>query len=104
MRMSDEQIGGAVVRRSFKMGDRHVMSGTRLTRDEVLSIRTLNRRSMVDRGIIDLFPVSEIALGTGERFAFHTGGGKFTVVEGKVIDSGLDKATALKLAKKPKPS
>jgi hypothetical protein len=95
MILEDKMIGGAHVRRTFTRGDKRLYAGDTLTRDEVLDIRPANRRALVDSNFIEIWPLPA----DGERYAFHTGGGDWSVVEGrKINESPLSKEEALALA------
>jgi hypothetical protein len=59
----------------LKMGDH-------LTAEQVLSIRTANRRALVDSNFIELYPKSL----AGERMLVGVGKDKYNVVEGRTIN------------------
>ena len=95
------QIGGAVVRRTFKSGGRQLTSGSRLSGDEVRSFPALNRRALIEKKYIEVFPLNTDAgtVSGGKRFVVSRGFGKFDVIEGKKLnDDALDKDTARVLA------
>ena len=104
--MRADQIGGAIVRRTFKAGDQRLFSGMRLTREQVLAFPTLNRNSLAEKRYIDLFPITETAAPSGatERFVISGGFGKFHVIEGKKLnDEPLSREQAYALAGQPEP-
>jgi hypothetical protein len=78
-----ENIGGAVVRRTFKLGDKHVFSGHPLTRDQVLAIPVTNRRALVEKGQIEIFPRPQ----GWSKHVVSTGFGRYDVIEGLRINS-----------------
>ncbi len=92
-----DQIGGGVVRRAFRMGERYLLAGTKLTADEVMSINRPNRAAMIDNGMLAVWPPSGDA--RGKRYAIHTGGGGYDVIEGrKLNDKPLTREEAKALA------
>lgn len=52
----EADIGGAYVRRLFTFGSVKMMAPAKLTREQVLSIRPANRRSLIERGVIEVYP------------------------------------------------
>jgi hypothetical protein len=109
--MHHSQIGGGRVERPFTMGSRYLARNTILTRDEVLSIRTSNRGSLIDRGYLMVWPKEAAGLAApqakqapGEMFVIHRGFGRYDVVEGRTVNQEpLDKESAYLLAGKPLP-
>jgi hypothetical protein len=99
--LRDEQIGGGVVLRRFTIVDRHIMVGTRLSRNEILAIK--NRRTLIGSDAISVHPRA-VACETepGERHIVHNGGGRYDVIEGRKLNSGpLTKDEAEDLATRP---
>src|SRR5436189_45618 len=95
--MRAEEIGGAVVRRTFTSGNKRLMPGTTLTREEVLAFPTLNRNSLAEKRYIDLFPKNNNAPTTtkAERFVVNAGFGHYHVIEGKKLtDEPVDREQA----------
>lgn len=98
MVVQDSAIGGGVVQRRFKIGDRPVFVGTRLSRGEILAIR--NRRTLIGGGAISVYPPAIAE--PGERHIVHNGGGRYDVIEGRKLNSGpLSKDEAEDLATRP---
>ncbi len=83
----EADIGGATVRRLFTFGDKKLMSGAALTRDEVLSIRPANRRSLIDRGVIEVYPKAKLNEQPGIRMIVKgEKKGEFDVILGRKIN------------------
>jgi hypothetical protein len=104
--MRADQIGGAIVRRSFSSGGTRLVAGTKLTAEQVLAFPTTNRNALADKRYIDLFPASGDAPTTGssERFVVSAGFGRFHVIQGKKLnDEPLDREQAYALAGVPAP-
>jgi hypothetical protein len=101
-RMAIDQIGGAVVRRTFSSGGRRLVAGMKLTREEVLSFPTANRNALAEKTFIDLYPLSgssDAPTGKTDRFVVSAGFGRFHVIEGrKLNDEPLDREQAYALA------
>lgn len=99
---SADQIGGGIVRHPFRMGARYLTANTKLSPDEVMSINAVNRGVLIDKGFIAIWPrgddtpaVKVIPITEGERFAVHTGGGRYDVIEGRrVNDASLSREEA----------
>jgi hypothetical protein len=100
--MRPEQIGGAIVRRTFSSGGTRLTSGTKLSAEQVLAFATANRNALVDKRFIDLFPKSggiDSVSESAERFVVSAGFGRFHVIEGrKLNDEPLDREQAYALA------
>jgi hypothetical protein len=111
-RMPLNQIGGGLVIRAFDMGGHRVNVGTRLTREQVLSINPANRSSLVGR-FIDVWPQPDSAgspppqpvkAGQAERHVMSLGFNRFHVIEGvQLTDEPVDRAEAYALAGKTEP-
>ena len=87
MWIEPEDIGGAIVRRMFKYGDRQLLRGATLTGDQVRGIRPANLRSMVDKGYLQLWPKRE-EIGH-ELFMVHQGKGSWMVIQGRRLHQGF---------------
>ncbi len=87
---SADQIGGAVVRRAFRMGERFLFANTKLTPEEVFSINPANRVALINNGMLVIWPrgneVAAPAAVKAERFMVHTGGGRYDVIEGRRVN------------------
>ena len=96
------EIGGAIVRRTFMTGGKKLLPGQRLTAEEVLSFPPLNRMALAEKRWIDLIPKASNnrkAPEQGERFVVSAGFGSFHVIEGKKLnDEALDREQAYALA------
>lgn len=104
MRLQDQDIGGGVTRRAIRMGERYVPANTRLTRAEVLAIRAPNRNSMIDRGVLHIFPVGLVVSETpAERHMVNRGFGRWDVIEGvRLNEAPLPKVAAEALVREGK--
>ncbi len=106
------QIGGGKVERPFRMGEKSLPRGTVLSREQMLSIRTSNRSSLIDKGYLSVWPKEAIAQQVAqhvsepqERHVVNCGFGRYNVVEGrKLNEQALDKESAYLLAGKPLPA
>ncbi|HVM96147.1 MAG TPA: hypothetical protein VMT89_07145 [Candidatus Acidoferrales bacterium] len=99
--MADNEIGGAIVRRTFRSGGRQLFTGARLTAQEVLSFPKANRNALAEKRYIDLIPKADqtSVAAKGERFVINAGFGKFYVIEGKKLnDEPIDREQAYALA------
>lgn len=105
--LSEDQIGGGVVRRGFQFGDEYVKSGKRLTAEQIVGMPIANRKALVEKQYIDVYPkaatdlapVEAPAGATGERHVVSSGFGKFDVIEGRKLNSAsLTKEEAMTLA------
>lgn len=97
-----QDIGGAIVRRPFQFGDRHLMPGARLTAEEVASIPYANRSALIDKKMMETFPKSESTpKGDVKRFLISAGFGRYHVVEGvQLTEAALPKKDAEKMVRK----
>lgn len=95
-----EHIGGAEVRRAFRMGTHFMRTGMKMSPEDVMSIRPANRQSLIDKGFLWVWPRSEEApVSHGKRYAIHVGGGSYDVIEGrKLNDEPLSREDAQALA------
>lgn len=106
--LADEQIGGGTVRRTFKFGDTQVFAGHPLTAEQIIGIPRANRRALVEKTFIDIYPKPPTDLAPahelprdGERHVVSSGFGKFDVIEGRKLNSApLTKDEAMTLAGK----
>ena len=98
-------IDGAEVRRTFRMGDRVLRNGDILTSEEVRSIRPMNLTSLIERGHIYVWPKGGRAdASTTVRYPVAKGFGKYDVYEGrKLNDEPLTREEAYNLAGVPMP-
>lgn len=95
--IKDENIGGAIVRRTFSDGTKHWKAGEMMTRDQVLAIRRPNRNSLSENHNIDIYPLAPSAE-PGERFMMGVGKDVYNVVEGRLLNAkplGRKEAEAL---------
>ena len=103
--VSEDQIGGAIVRRRIDRGDASPLrAGQRLSREEVLAMAPANRRALVNSERIWLAPRAETqaADNSASRIVVHRGGGLYDVIVGyRLNDEGLSKADAEALASHP---
>ncbi len=114
--MRIEHIGGGRVMRTFRLGDRQVMSGETLDADTLARMNTVNRNSLIDNGYITVWPKSgdaappaaapaATAAEGAQRFVINKGFGKFAVVEGRLLnDEPLDRKGAEALAAEGQPA
>ena len=107
-------IGGGVVKRMFRMGDKQLNVGTRLTREQILSINPVNRWHLIGR-FIDVWPkapdtagnassATDARLDKAERHVVSLGFNRFKVFEGSwLCEKPLSQEEAYKLAGKEVP-
>lgn len=95
--ISDENMGGAFVRRTFTRGGEHLKPGQTLTREELLAFSLPNRRALIDAGYIECWTrqPTEIA---GKRVVVRREDGKYDVYAGKLNKLPMWKEQAEKLA------
>lgn len=86
LEISDKDIGGARVARTFTMNGQQLKRFSELTSEQVLSIGLANRRALIDSNFIEVYPKSSPT--GGERFIVSVGKGQFNVIEGRVINDG----------------
>lgn len=103
-RLRSEDIGGGRVRQAFRLGDKYMAAGTRMTREEILSIPFQNRDALIGR-FIEVWPEDGpakapfAAKGPAKRIMVHIGAGRFNVFEGWQINTEpLNKEEAQELA------
>jgi len=108
--LSEDRIGGAYIRRGFRMGDRQLTTmDPPLTREEVLSIPSRNRSTLIDQGNLEVFPpapadgsapqIAADADADTKLFVVHMGMGRFDVIVGKKLnEKPLKRAEAEQLA------
>ena len=102
--ISTDDIAGGKVQQAFRMGDRYLMRGTALSREEICRIPTQNRNALIDKGYIHVQLKGVESAVAGERFVVSLGFGRFDVVEGKKLnDKHLSREAAYALAKIPMP-
>lgn len=95
--LNPEQIGGAYVRRLFRLGGQVRYAGHRLDADTVRAIPAANRRALIEQGVIDVFPVDQTAA-KPERIIVPNGK-RFDVVSGvRLNDVPLTREEAEALA------
>lgn len=101
LKIADEDIGGAKVRRTFTMGPRRLFAGDTLSREEVLALPLSNRVALTDANYFDVWVKAPNAvLPDAERFIVRTGQGLYNVVAGhKLNDEPMTKEEAERLAK-----
>lgn len=80
--------GGAYVRRAFDLGERKLVAGNKLTKDEVASIPSANLNALVNTGMLQLWPSAPTDVFIAERFLIPAKGGKFEVIEGRKLTKG----------------
>ena len=100
LHISDDDVGGARVRRIFTAAGRTLRAGDTLTRDEVLAMR--NRRTLAEIGAIEIWPRTMGGIADAERHIVHNGGGRFDVIAGHKLNARpLTKDEAEELATRP---
>lgn len=103
----DEDIGGAVVRRRIDRGGLpSLLAGTRLTRDDVLSMPVANRRSLVSTERLWLLPQGGAVTATADpratKHIVQIGKNQYDVIHGvKLNDQPMSKEAAEELATRP---
>lgn len=83
MIVRDEDIGGAYVRRVFRMGDDFAKPGEPLTREQVLAFPQANRQALIDNKYIDVYPP---AAAEGDLLIVSRGFGKYDVIQGRKLN------------------
>lgn len=95
--------------RGFQRGAEYMKTGRVMSREEIMAIPTANRRCLIDKGHIIVWPQPQgasqaVGDGTGvERHVVALGFGRFGVVEGRWLKDGMTKEEAYALAGKPVP-
>lgn len=107
LRLKDNDIGGAIIRRTFTSGGQRTTPGQKLSREEVLSMRPVNRNSLVNKGYMDLYPNDAIVSAPSsklQRFPVSVGFGKFIVIEGaRLTDEAVSREQAYALCGQAEP-
>lgn len=107
MEISEQDIGGGRVRRTFTSGvdaeggPNYLRPGSHLTGDEVRAIQRPNRRALVDAGYLEVYPRSNSSIEglPTERFIVAAGKNSFDVIEGcKLNDTPLSRSQADEMA------
>ena len=103
--ISIDEIAGGKVQQAFRMGDKYLMRGTVLSREQICRIPTQNRNALIDKGYIHVqLKGMETAEAGGERFVMSLGFGRFDVIEGrKLNEAHLSREAAYALARIPLP-
>lgn len=98
LHITEENIGGAYVRRTFTNNGRQMKRGDpALTREEVLSIPRSNRVALIEGVFIEVYPM---APGGSERFMINVGNNEYNVIEGRVVNTDpLQRKEAEKLVR-----
>lgn len=103
--ISDDEIGGVIVRRRVGRGDLPaLLAGQRLSRDEFLALPPANRRALIEGEFVRVLPLqsSPAMNANAERMIVHRGGGLYDVIVGyRLNDEGLTKNDAEELATRP---
>ena len=76
-----DEAGGAYVKRAFEFGERKLVNGDRLTKEELDSIPINNLRALVNMGKLQLFPAHPDELFIAEKFVVPAGRNKYHVIE-----------------------
>ncbi len=93
-------IGGGIVRRAFRDGDRFRRANERLEREEIMRWPAANRNALIDKRFVEIYPLSAATPKDAKRIVLHRGGGVYDVIEGRVLNAKpLTKAEAQALAK-----
>lgn len=88
MRLRAGEIGGGEVQRTFRMGERQLHRGDRLTGDEVRSMRVANRMSLIDKGFLAVWPVATpVAIEGAEFHLIDRRFGLYDVIEGTKLNN-----------------
>jgi len=92
--MNLNEIGGGVVRRTFRMGSEQVFSGKKLTREQILAMPIVNRTALIEKKYIEVFMAAP-----GDRHIIALTEGGFDVIEGRKLNEfPLTRAQAHELA------
>jgi len=94
-RLRAERVGGGKVLHAFRMGEKYLMAGTTLTREQILSIPFANRDALIGR-FIEVWPEEANVSGAPakragppKRIIVHLGAGKFNVFEGWQVNADV---------------
>lgn len=112
--MTIDQIGSGIVERAITIAGERKMRGHELTHDVLARMPAANRNALIENRFISVFPKSvtvlnravehvPIADGTGEMHVIAKGFGKWDVIQGTVLGSGLTREEANALAGKTAP-
>lgn len=94
--MKSEMIGGGIVRRLFRDGDKALHAGHTLSGDEVRSFG--NHRILIQGGFIDVWPKAP-DVPMGQKYIVGVGKDRFDVIQGtKLNDAPLSRKDAALLA------
>lgn len=103
-RIAAENIGFAIVKRRFASGGVNYVPGSEtgeLSREFLLAMPPANRDAMVDARQIEIYPRSVLRSGgappKGEKHLVTRGFGKYDVIQGSIIGTGMTKEAALAL-------
>jgi hypothetical protein len=99
-------IGGGVVQQTFRMGEKHLYAGAKLTREQIVRMPAQNRNSLIETGRIMVWPRDATAAQDAESqcFVAPLGFGRYNVIQGrKLNDAPLNREEAHRLAGLPLP-
>jgi hypothetical protein len=116
------EISFGVVERKITIGDKTRLRGEELTYGELAAMRTANRNALIENRVISVFPkgvdvrrqqdgavivaapiATDGAVPAGQMHVIAKGFGKWDVIQGTIIASGLTKEAAQELAGKAEP-
>lgn len=97
------EIGGGRVRRPFTKGGEKLLAGHEMTAEEIYAIPITNRRVLIEKGFLQVWPCSEVGRkprlpANAKRHIVPLGFGRYDVVEGvKLNDGPIDAAEVERL-------
>lgn len=56
--LETKDIGGGIVRRTFRSGDVTLFAGNKLTRDQIMAWPFANRRALIENRFIEVYPAA----------------------------------------------
>ena len=85
--MAVENIGGAIVRRRYSSGGQSVLPGTKLTREQLLTMPLRNLEALAGANFLDIFPLTVNDSSAAPLHVIHRGSGRYDVIQGHVLNA-----------------
>lgn len=81
-------LGGAKVMRTFRMGTKQIRAGTMLTETQLANMTRANLRALIESGFLAPWPKGGVIQAQAlARFARHRGFGEWDVIEGRLLNT-----------------